>query len=128
MKGAIVISDRATLPKDAAQHLPGEGLTLTYFDGGDVQLMDPSGRLFTLYEWDPNMYVDLPDEPRALLDYLQNRAVGFKYEYLVDCRWEDLFCRLIQQLSNKIGAELWVWDNSDRLFRSGDLDETVVHL
>ena len=88
-----------------------------------MQIQDPEGRLFTLYdeveeEWmwevrnEPHTFMSGADQPD-----LQTVSVCY-----VQCRWEDLFTDVVSRMSAKLDFPLWVLDSDGNVWSADAID------
>jgi hypothetical protein len=93
---------------------------------GTVQVTDDRGRLYTLYDnanpdWEWQTKVDtsrhaLPDDWASM------------HGYAAECRWEDLFVEVTEQIATSVREAVWVVDGDGVLWLGSDLDPQAVRL
>lgn len=126
MKGACLLSESSSLYEDLA-----DVLVRSSFDSKRtetcLQISDRKGRLFTLFAprtdgIEPFDEVELAEMAQSLD---RNR---YRYPFLVECRWPDLFCEVLRYGARESACEFFVIDNQDRIHVASDLDQEKINL
>lgn len=129
MKSAFLISLGEAFFEEVMESLVLDGADCTADFGGQVQLQDEEGRLFTVYPVDPDHAyeyregpfvpagpdVDVPDMRTAIA-------------CSVECRWEDLFVATVGRLAARLRRPMWVLDNRNVVWDASTVDPTRVAL
>ena len=137
MKGAFLLTfDTAVLSKvrraiAAAGGVQWEGCQVLYEAPDAVQLEQlGTDHLFSLDEYDerPDVawaYRDGPHLPGPGVTLPNMSAI---VAYGIDCRWEDLFARLVRAVTEISGQPAWVLDNDAVVWDARTVDPTKVRL
>lgn len=101
------------------------GLDVLHRSEDSLQVSDPAGRLLTAFsnaepDWEWNEAVLDETEEVVRLDCMSG--------YSLECRWEDLFCDVVDALASRTGVTTWVVDGDGVLWRGGSLDPAKVRL
>lgn len=123
MTGATLVSSRGAVLTLAAAHLESIGRAVSASDGA-VQVTDERGRLYTLHnnanpdwEWQTNVDTTLHALPA---DWVSMHG------YAVECRWEDVFTEVTEQIAASAPDAVWVVDGDRVLWlASGLLPEAL---
>lgn len=124
MKGAIVLVERSVPFLAALNEVRADlGLDLQHADDYSLQLSDPDGRLLTAFataepesEWVDALVADSGQGAQA------DRLTG----HSVECRWEDLFCKVVEALAARVAA--WVVDSDGVLWRGDSVEPGRLRL
>jgi hypothetical protein len=124
MKGALLFSNNSSFTDWAFLVLKDAGYTV-FHRNETLQIRD-SGRLMLICadkESDGN-WSNLSDELLSERQMLK----GMDFSYLIDCRWEDLFCRVIRSLGEQAPDSFRIVDNASRVFRPEEVDPAKIAL
>lgn len=122
MKGAFLVAINLHLEAEVRAALQKMGAKFS--DEGDVcQLRDDRGRLFTVFvTLESEISWDWQDEPIIM-------KVGEKPNMLattacwIECRWEDLFVRLVETIAAELTTTAWVLDSDGVLWPALQIDQ-----
>ncbi|WP_282695780.1 hypothetical protein [Streptomyces sp. CC208A] len=93
-----------------------------------VQLEDEQGHLFTLYEVDPSADWDWREGPDSLRPGVQVPDMANATACMVECRWEEMFARVVHRISANLSRATWVLDGDGVLWDASDVDPSEVCL
>ena len=127
--GFLIATDRGLFDRAASAIVALGGTQARDADGGVVQLSNPEGRLFTLYErvfqgseWEvgegtctPASGVQIPD---------MNFVTACPFE----CRWPELVARLADTVARTAEAPTWVLDGDGVVWNAEAVDPLKVQL
>jgi hypothetical protein len=123
MKGAVIVTRHPQFVNNAASTLRQIGYDVS-LKADALQLSD-NGRLLTLHGGTHSLKEMVPN-----VDAMKNRELlgDNSWAFLVDCRWEDLFCRVMKDLAQTADDPFFIIDNGDIVLSPGELDPARVHL
>jgi hypothetical protein len=131
MKGGFLVGLDQDLFARAADVLSVLGGTVAAdLDNGRVaQLVDESGRRFTLYETVPVgtewEYRDGPFQPAA---GVQVPDMGQVVACPFECRWEDMASRTVHAIASAVETPVWVLDGEGVIWDAHAVDPRAVRL
>jgi len=127
MKGALLLSEEPAIFTLVIEALESHGGRV-YEDAG-VQLRDEEDRLIHIYP-DPTPVESPSDLAEGITVRPGVRAPDFENVAvcLVDCRWEDLFSRVMKLVADAVPVPVWVLDESNVIWSAGAVDPNAVHL
>jgi hypothetical protein len=125
VKGATLVCSNGNLVTLAADHLGSVGRTVSA-SNGVVQVADERGRLYSFYdnarpdwEWHTNVDTTRHSLPN---DWASMHA------YAVECRWEDLFVEITEEIGAGLTEAVWVVDGNGVLWPARNLDPQALRL
>lgn len=124
MKGAIVLTQSNVQFLAAVDEVRSDlGLELHHKDDHSLQLSDSGGRLLTAFST-----AEPGSEWKDVL--VASTCGGIRGDQMsghpVECRWEDLFCLVVVELSARV--EAWVVDGDGILWWGGSLEPGKLRL
>jgi len=124
MKGACMATNNYAFVEWAYPIVKSMGLDAELISGNLHVKEGP--RRFTLYAHQDEGIVDILPEH----DELENQELldGMKWVCIADCRWEDLFCRIVKCLADHDANSFKVVDNSGKVLQPNDVDPTTISL
>lgn len=131
MRGGFLIADDRGLFARAATALEELGGTQALDDDGAavVQISDPKGRLFTLYErvadgteW------EVRDGPFRTAPGVQSPDMNTVTACPFDCRWPELAARLTGVIARAADVPTWVLDGDGVVWHAEAVDPLKVQL
>lgn len=123
MKGANIVSQNEKFVELAAATLLKLNYNVAVYD--DVVQLSERGRLLT---FDGKMMCQR-DETHPLSEKEKRKLPpGIYFQCLVDCRWEDLFCRVMSDLAKHCSTPFFVIDNSSSVLDPAKLDPSTISL
>ena len=100
----------------------GVGVEVSAFEGS-VQLKDSRNRLLTAFEDDEDGRDWLPGG----LSRFRNNGLEAPRAFVIECRWEDLLCRVLRFAAQNT-PNLFVVDVDGAVHVASDLDEATISL
>ena len=136
MKGAVLLTSDAEVLAKLARLLPGvsqdewlgcdveritaDEMTLVERGSGHRLLMYPAFGNGLEWEYRNPPHVPVPGVPLPPMDSILG--------YNVDCRWEDLFARVVREVAEFSGEAAWVLDQSNHVWDARNVDPECVRL
>lgn len=125
MKGACIATDNQAFVEWAYSIVKDMGgLDVVFFDG-DLFVKD-GARRFTLFDHKGRGIEEvLPGH-----EEFENREFlyGMKWVCLAECRWDDLFCRIVKHLAENDASSFRIVDNSSKVLLPTEVDPATIYL
>lgn len=120
MKSAFLLSEVPGVFEAAAAFLRSLGAKSA---ADVVQLTDADGRLFTLYAHrNPETEWEFRDPPYSIETGVTCPDLQRVTAMVAECRWDEWFVSLVEQLARELDAPLWVLDTDGRLWDADAID------
>jgi hypothetical protein len=124
MKSAFMLSPEPRLLQRAESVLVGMGAQRAA--DGCVQFRDPAGRLFTIWPSSPEEL--LVDGPLPCMSVGASPEVTSMQVLYIECRWEDLFIRVITRIASELASPAWIVDSADVMWPALEVDPSRIVL
>jgi hypothetical protein len=129
MKGATLLSLDLEFFSEVVSILVRDGATYTA-DGRVLQLVDSDGRYLTMFGTERAEYAVefLVDSPTPADEGVQIPDMSRAVVCSVECRWEDLFARVVQRIATQLSQPMWVLDSWNVVWNAATVDPARVGL
>lgn len=97
--------------------------------GGVAQLQDEAGRLFTLFDIDPEgIDIAYSEDPFLWADGVAPMDLESVVTCPFECRWPDLAARCLAVIAEHSTLSTWVLDSQDKVWDAHSIDPQGLEL
>ncbi|WP_090037362.1 MULTISPECIES: hypothetical protein [unclassified Leifsonia] len=124
MKSALVLSEDMNLFEHFAALITANGGVRS--EDGVAQLVDPQGRMLTLFHLESDNDLTLP--PTRVVGMSPPASLTSLAVCSVECRWEAMVVYWVRRVAIETTSEVWLLDSDGVLWSSEAVDATALRL